>query len=168
MERKEPASAGQLSGVFEDRDERFMREALSLAQEAVLRDEVPVGCVVVAGEEVVGRGYNLRESLGDPTAHAEILALREAARAVGSWRLEGCTVYVTLEPCCMCAGAMVLARVERLVYGAPDPRGGAAGSLYNVVQDERLNHRLQVTPGVLAEECGEVLRDFFRRKRRED
>ena len=139
-----------------------------MAREAAQRDEVPVGCVVVDGEEVVGRGYNLRESLGDPTAHAEILALREAARAVGSWRLEGCTVYVTLEPCCMCAGAMVLARVERLVYGAPDPRGGAAGSLYNVVQDERLNHRLRVTPGVLAEECGEILRDFFRRKRLED
>jgi len=168
MERKEPARADQLLGAFEDRDERFMRAALSLAREAAQRDEVPVGCVVVDGEEVVGRGYNLRESLGDPTAHAEILALREAARAVGSWRLEGCTVYVTLEPCCMCAGAMVLARVERLVYGAPDPRGGAAGSLYNVVQDERLNHRLRVTPGVLAEECGEILRDFFRRKRLED
>ncbi len=153
-----------LNGRFAE-DERFMREALHLAREAAEKDEVPVGCVVVAGARVVGRGYNLRETLGDPTAHAEILALREAAGALGSWRLEGCTVYVTLEPCCMCAGAMVLARVERLVYGAPDPRGGAAGSLYNLVQDERLNHRLRVTAGVLAEECGEILRDFFRKKR---
>jgi tRNA(adenine34) deaminase len=128
---------------------------------------VPVGAVVVKGGEVVGRGYNRREVGGDPLAHAEILAIAEAARTTGHWRLEGCTLYVTLEPCAMCAGALVNSRVERLVFGAMDPKAGFCGSLGNLVADQRLNHRLRVTSGVLAEECGELLREFFARLRRE-
>ncbi len=121
-----------------------------------------MGALVVLDGEVIGRGGNRRERTGDPTAHAELVALRQAARRVGRWRLGGATMYVTLEPCAMCAGALVLARVARLVWGAADPKAGACGSLYNIVQDARLNHRLEVVGGVLAEECGEVLRAFFR------
>jgi tRNA(adenine34) deaminase len=120
---------------------------------------------VAAGCAAIGAAGNERELRQDPTAHAEILALRQAASAVGSWRLEGCTLYVTLEPCAMCAGAIVLARVERVVFGAPDPKAGFAGSLGNLVQEPRLNHRAQLTPGVLEDECGEVLREFFQTRR---
>ena len=143
-----------------------MRAALDEARRALQHDDVPIGCVVVSAEDQeLARSHNAREHDADPTAHAELLALRDAAAKLGTWRLEGTTVYVTLEPCAMCAGAMVLGRVARLVFGATDPKAGATGSLYNIVQDERLNHRLDVVPGVLAEECGALLTTFFREKR---
>ena len=143
-----------------------MRLALDEAQRAPQTGDVPIGAVVLAADgEVVGRGCNVREADADPTGHAEILALREAAQAVGEWRLEGCTLVVTLEPCTMCAGASVLARVSRLVYGAEDPKAGAVGSLWDVVRDRRLNHRPEVVSGILAGECTEVLRTFFRTHR---
>ncbi|MFD8560460.1 tRNA adenosine(34) deaminase TadA [Streptosporangium canum] len=139
-----------------------MRLALAQAAAAGARGEVPVGAVVLGPDgSVLARAGNDRESLNDPTAHAEILALREAARARGEWRLTGCTLVVTLEPCTMCAGASVLARVDRIVYGAVDAKGGAAGSLWDVVRDRRLNHRPEVVMGVLAEECAGVLTEFF-------
>ena len=139
-----------------------MREALDEARAALLTDDVPVGAVVLAPDGVlVGRGRNLREGAGDPTAHAEVLALRSAAAALGTWRLRGCTLVVTLEPCTMCAGALVLARVSRLVMGAWDPKAGACGSVTDVVRDRRLNHRVEVVPEVLEPECSGVLRDFF-------
>jgi len=146
-------------------DERFMREALALAREAAAQGEVPVGAVAVFEGRVVGRGQNARESVHDPTAHAELLAIQDAARTLGRWRLTGVTVYVTLEPCAMCAGAMVLARLDRLVYGASDPKAGAVGSLMDLSRDPRLNHRYPVERGVLAEEAGELLRTFFRARR---
>jgi len=139
-----------------------MRAALVQARLAGASGDVPVGAVVLDAEgAVVGDGRNAREALADPTAHAEILALQAAARVVGSWRLEGCTIVVTLEPCAMCAGAAVLARVARVVYGATDPKAGAVGSLWDLVRDRRLNHRPEVVSGVLADECGAVLREFF-------
>jgi len=142
-----------------------MRLALEEAHAAVGRDEVPVGAVVVCGGEVVARAHNRREADGDPTAHAEILALREAARRLGTWRLDACTLYVTLEPCFMCAGAVVNARLGTLVYGAADPKAGAVGSLADVPSDPRLNHRPRVVRGVRAEECGRLLKEFFRARR---
>ncbi|WP_433247965.1 tRNA adenosine(34) deaminase TadA [Streptosporangium sp. CA-135522] len=139
-----------------------MRLALAQAAAAGVRGEVPVGAVVLDRDGfVLGQAGNDRESLADPTAHAEVLALREAARARGEWRLTGCTLVVTLEPCTMCAGASVLARVDRIVYGAADAKGGAAGSLWDVVRDRRLNHRPEVVGGVLADECAGVLTEFF-------
>ena len=145
-----------------------MREALALARAAGERGEVPVGAVAVFEGRIVGRGVNARESARDPTAHAELLAIQEAARSLGRWRLSGVTVVVTLEPCAMCAGAMVLARVEKLVYAAPDPKAGAVGSLMDLSQDPRLNHRFPVERGILAEEAGELLRAFFRARRAGD
>jgi len=143
-----------------------MRAALEEASAALEHDDVPVGCVIVDAEGIeLARAHNARERDTDPTAHAEVIALRDAAGKLGTWRLEGATVYVTLEPCVMCAGAMVLARVQRLVYGATDPKAGATGSLFNIVQDERLNHRLDVTRGVLADESSELLKTFFKTKR---
>lgn len=143
-----------------------MRAALDEARAALLTGDVPVGAVVLAPDGVVvGRGHNLREGTGDPTAHAEVLALRSAAAALGTWRLEGCTLVVTLEPCTMCAGALVLARVSRLVMGAWDPKAGACGSTSDVVRDRRLNHTVEVVPEVLAEESGQLLRDFFAGRR---
>lgn len=145
-----------------DRYEPAMRAALSEAQAALGSRDVPIGAVVVDGDgELVGRGCNAREATSDPTAHAEIVALRHAALALGGWRLEGCTLVVTLEPCPMCAGALVLARVDRLVFGAFDPKAGAVGSLWDLVRDRRLNHRPEVVSGVLAEECGGLIREFF-------
>jgi tRNA(adenine34) deaminase len=138
-----------------------MRLALEEARAAGAAGDVPVGAVVVRGDELVGRAGNARERLGDPTAHAEILALRRASEALGTWHLEGCAMVVTLEPCAMCAGAVVLARIDRLVYGASDPKAGFAGSLGDLVRDGRLNHEVDVTVGVLAEECGDLLRAFF-------
>lgn len=136
--------------------------ALELAREALTSDDVPVGAVVLGPDgAVLGRGRNRREADADPTAHAEMLALREAARTLGTWRLSGCTLVVTLEPCTMCAGALVLARVERVVLGAWDPKAGAAGSVRDVVRDVRLNHRAEVVGGVRAQECAALLRDFF-------
>jgi tRNA(adenine34) deaminase len=142
-----------------------MRLALDAALQSLASGDVPVGCVVARGEEVLAAAGNGRERLGDPTAHAEILALRKASAPAGSWRLDGCSVYVTLEPCAMCAGAMVLARVERVVVGAADPKAGFAGSLGNLLQDDRLNHRVALTSGVLEAECGDLLRTFFRGRR---
>jgi len=141
--------------------ERWMREALLEAQAAAAEGEIPVGAVVVAQGRVVGRGRNLKETLNDPTAHAEILAMRTAGRTLGGWRLTGTTLYCTLEPCSMCAGAMVNARVERLVFGVHDPKTGAAGSVYDLVRSPWLNHRIEVIPGVLADEIAELMRGFF-------
>jgi tRNA(adenine34) deaminase len=139
-----------------------MRAAIATARLAPATGDVPVGCVVLDRTgAVIGRGHNAREAYGDPTAHAEIIALRDAAATVGQWRLIGCTLVVTLEPCAMCAGAIVLSRVDRLVYGAIDPKAGAVGSLWDLVRDRRLNHRPEVVGGVLAEECAELLRAFF-------
>lgn len=146
-------------------DRRFMQEALDLARRALESDDVPVGALVEADGRVIGRGFNQREKLRDPTAHAEMIALTAAAEHVGNWRLDRCTVYVTLEPCPMCAGALVLARVKRLVFGASDPKAGACGTLYEITRDPRLNHRIETVPGVLAEPCAELLRSFFRRRR---
>jgi tRNA(adenine34) deaminase len=146
-------------------DDRLMRLALEQARACLQHGDVPVGAVVARDGEVLAVAGNARERLGDPTAHAEMLALREAAARMGSWRLEGCTLVVTLEPCAMCAGAVVLARIERVVFGAADPKAGFVGSLGDLVRDPRLNHRAAVTPGVLADECGEVLRAFFRERR---
>ncbi len=148
-------------------DNAFMRAALDLAREASAAGEVPIGCVVVdqISREIIGRGRNSRERDHDPTAHAEILALREAAAHRGHWRLTDCTLYVTLEPCPMCAGAVVNARVPRVVYGCDDPKAGAARTLYELCDDPRLNHRAQVVAGVLADECAAVLREFFKAQR---
>jgi tRNA(adenine34) deaminase len=142
-------------------DTAFMRRAIELAREAEAAGEVPVGALVVRDGEILAEGFNRPISTHDPTAHAEMVALRAAAARIDNYRLTGTTLYVTLEPCAMCAGAMVHARVARLVYAATDPRAGAAGSVFNVVQSPALNHRLEVVPGVLAEECGSLLRDFF-------
>ena len=146
-------------------DEHFMRLAVGEARKALAHDDVPVGAVVVAAGAVVGRGHNERELRQDPTAHAEEIALREAARALGSWRVLESTLYVTLEPCAMCAGAIVLARVPRVVYGCTDPKAGAAGSVLDVLAEPRLNHRPQVTGGVLAGECAALLTTFFAARR---
>jgi tRNA(adenine34) deaminase len=145
--------------------EEAMREALALARDAGERGEVPVGAVALFEGRIVGRGANARESANDPTAHAELLAVQDAARTLGRWRLSGVTLVVTLEPCAMCAGAMVLARIDRLVYGASDPKAGAVGSLMDLSQDPRLNHGFAVERGVLAEESSELLRAFFRARR---
>ena len=148
-------------------DEYYMRLALAEAAKAAADGETPVGAVLVADGQVVVAAHNMRETWRDATAHAEILVIREACRALGRWRLTGSTVYVTIEPCPMCAGALVLSRVDRLVYGAADPKAGAVASVFSIVNNPALNHRLKVTAGVLAAECGEVLRDFFRRRRLE-
>ena len=146
-------------------DVELMRLALAEAERAAGWGDVPIGAVVARGDEVLARAGNARERDRDPTAHAEILALRGAAAAAGSWRLEGCTMVVTLEPCSMCAGALVLARIDRLVFGAPDPKAGFVGSLGDLVRDPRLNHAVEVRSGVLEREAGELLRAFFRERR---
>jgi len=147
-------------------DEQWMRLALEEARAAEALGEVPVGAVMVREGELVARGHNLTHTHQDPSAHAEMVAIRRAAEVIGHWRLLGCTLYVTLEPCAMCSGAIVLARIPRLVYAAPDPKAGMAGSLQNLVQHPRLNHRVDLTAGVLAEEAGDLLREFFRARRR--
>jgi tRNA(adenine34) deaminase len=146
-------------------DEDMMRMALDVAETCLQSGDAPVGAVVARDGDVLASAGNARERLQDPTAHAEILALRDASDAADSWRLDGCTLYVTLEPCAMCAGATVLARVDRVVFGASDPKAGFAGSLGNLLQDERLNHRVDVDGGLLADECGALLRSFFRDRR---
>lgn len=164
--RGAPLSApGSSRGADPGDDERFMALALAEAEAAAARGDVPVGAVVVVEGRVVARAGNRREADQDPTAHAEILALRDAARALGTWHLEPATLYVTLEPCCMCAGALVNARLGTLVYAAADPKAGAAGSLWNLPADPRLNHRPALRSGPLAEPCGAVLRAFFRARR---
>ena len=142
-----------------------MRRALELARAAAVEDEVPVGAIVVANGEVIAEAFNRTRAQADPTGHAELVVLRAAAAKLGGWRLLDATLYVTLEPCAMCAGAMVLARIERLVYAAADPKAGMCGSLGCIVQDGRLNHRVAVTAGILADEAGTLLRDFFRARR---
>jgi tRNA(adenine34) deaminase len=149
-------------------DEDYMAEALKEALKAAEKDEVPVGCVIVHENKIIGRGHNRTVSLQDPTAHAEILAITAASEHLGSWRLSGCTVYSSIEPCIMCAGAMILARVDRLVYGASDPKFGACGSLYMIPQDSRLNHRVPVSGGVLEDQSAGIMREFFRKKRSRD
>ncbi len=147
--------------MIKDKDQHYMKMALSQAREAARQGEVPVGAVVVLGEEVLGQGYNMRERLQDPTAHAEIIAIREAAEACGSWRLQGSEMYVTLEPCPMCAGAIIQARVARLVYGAPDPKAGAVVSLLNLFDVSGFNHAVEVQGGILAEDSAKILQKFF-------
>ena len=150
---------------FFARDEYFMRLALREAERALAHDDVPVGAVVIHGGEVIGAGHNERELREDPTAHAEIIAIREAARALGSWRLLDTVLYVTLEPCAMCAGAIVLGRIPRVVYGTVDPKAGAAGSVLDILGEPRLNHRPAVEGGVLSGECAALLTDFFLARR---
>lgn len=166
------AAADEVAVVAADRvaiaaaDEKYMRLALEEAEAAAAEGEVPIGAVVVCDGQVVARAHNRRETDADPSAHAEFLAMVAAARELERWRLTGCTVYVTLEPCLMCAGLMVNARVDRCVYGAADPKGGAVGTLFDVSHDERLNHEFEVTSGVLADEAAGLLRAFFRARRR--
>ena len=148
-------------------DDEYMAEALREAVLALDADEVPVGAVIVHNGRVIARAHNQRELLRDPTAHAEMIAITQAAEALDRWRLAGCTLYATLEPCAMCAGALVLSRVYRLVFGAFDPKAGACGSLFNIVQDERLNHQVMVVSGVLETECSHLLKRFFETLRKE-
>ncbi len=145
--------------------EEFMKEALRQAEAAGQLGEVPIGAVIVRDGEIIARGHNLTETRKDPTAHAEMNAIRAAAERLGGWRLPGCEMYVTCEPCSMCAGALVWSRIERLYIGAMDPKAGACGSLYNIIEDTRLNHRIEVERGILEEECAETLRSFFRELR---
>ena len=154
-----------MSSLFFPRDEYFMRLAVREASRALEHDDVPIGAVVIKDGEVVGSGHNERELRADPTAHAEMIALREAARNLGSWRVLDSVMYVTLEPCAMCAGAIVLSRIPRVVFGAWDPKAGAAGSVLDVLDEPRLNHRPQVESGLLAEECADLLRAFFAPRR---
>jgi len=146
--------------------EFYMQQALAEAEQAFAEDEVPVGAVAVQEGRIVGAAHNGREQLRDPTAHAEMIAITQAAEAVGSWRLQHCTLYVTLEPCAMCAGAIVLARIPQVVFGATDPKAGAVCSLFTLLEDSRLNHRAEVTGGVLAEPCGAILTRFFQHQRK--
>jgi tRNA(adenine34) deaminase len=146
-------------------DEQYMRIAIDQARIAEENGDVPIGAVIVHNDQIIAKAYNQREQLQDPTAHAEIIALTQASAALETWHLNDCTIYVTLEPCCMCAGALVLARIDRLVYGCDDPKTGAVKSLYNIVQDSRLNHRVEVTSGVLADECSQILQEFFLQRR---
>jgi tRNA(adenine34) deaminase len=150
---------------FFPRDEYFMRLALREAERAIEHDDVPIGAVIVREGEVIGSGHNEREIRADPTAHAEMIALREAARALGSWRVLDAVMYVTLEPCAMCAGAIVLARIPRVIFGATDPKAGAAGSVFDILDEPRLNHRPQVVGGLLADESAGLLRGFFAPRR---
>mgnify|MGYP003790988849 CR=1 FL=1 len=149
-------------------DQRYMRMAIDQAYIAEENGDVPIGAVIVHENRVIARAHNQRQLLNDPTAHAEMIALTQASEAVGNWRLHGCTIYVTLEPCPMCAEALVLARVDRLVFGTDDPKAGVCGSLYNIVQDGRLNHRLEMVSGVLQEDCRFQLQAFFQRRRAEN
>lgn len=146
----------------------YMRVAMAEAEQAEILGEVPIGAVVVHDEKIIGRGHNMREKFQDATYHAEVLAIMEACQNLGSWRLEDCDLYVTLEPCIMCSGAIINSRIKRVIYAAPDPKAGAVDSLYHLLQDERLNHQVEVKSGVLATECGDMLRHFFRmiRKKR--
>lgn len=162
-----PPEGDQLGLDAVDWDTHFMRQALSLAAQAMEADEVPVGAVVTLGRRVVGVGWNQREALRDPTAHAEMIAITQAAATLESWRLAECTLYVTLEPCPMCAGAILQARVPRVVYGAQDPKAGAVDSLFRLLDDVRLNHRAEVTGGVMADQCGGILSHFFQEKRKQ-
>ena len=151
-----------------EEDERWMREALAEARRAEEEDEVPIGCVVVSEDRVIGRGRNMVEALQDPTAHAEIIAIGAAAGFLRSRRLTDCTMYVNIEPCPMCAGAIVLSRMARLVFGAADPKAGACGSVTNIVENKHLNHRVKITSGALKEECASIVSSYFKKKRSKD
>lgn len=151
--------------MYESIDLTHMRRALLLAQKAADLGEVPVGALIVHNSQVISEAYNFRENSKVATQHAELVALESACKALGRWRLSGCTLYVTLEPCLMCAGAIILSRVDRVVYGATDPKAGAVRSLYQVLEDNRLNHRPEVTAGILADECSSILSEFFKKRR---
>jgi tRNA(adenine34) deaminase len=144
----------------------YMKQALEEAKKALALDEVPIGAIIVKNNEIIAKAYNLRETLKDPTAHAEMLAIRKAAQVLGGWRLTGCDLYVTVEPCPMCAGAILLARIDQVIIGTMDKKGGAAGSLYNILQDDRLNHQSKICTGVLEEECSFIMREFFKALRK--
>lgn len=146
-------------------DENYMKESIKEALRALEEDEVPIGAVIVYQDKIIGRAYNQREKLRDPTAHAEMIALTQAASFLDNWRLKDTTIYVTIEPCIMCAGALVNARVKRLVYGAKDPKAGGCGSIFNIIDDSRLNHQVEVTSGVLEKDCQSILQKFFKIKR---
>ena len=146
-------------------DEKFMAEALKEAEKSADFDEVPVGAVIVKDGKIIARGHNLRERSNDPTAHAEIMAIRKACKKLKSWRLEGCTIYVTIEPCSMCAGTILWTRMQRVVYGANDPKGGALGSSYNLFEVKNINHKVEITRGVLENRCAGLMTSFFRNKR---
>ena len=150
---------------MENIDEKFMLLALKEAEISANFDEVPVGAIIVKDGKVIAKGHNLRESKNDPTAHAEIIAIRKACKKLKSWRLEDCTIYVTIEPCSMCAGTLLWTRIKRIVYGANDPKGGALGSSYNLFEVKNINHRAEITRGVLEDKCAALMRDFFRNKR---
>lgn len=147
-------------------DTYFMKIALDEAYKAYSIGEVPVGAIIVSNEKIISTGYNMRENLKDPTAHAEIIAIRKASQVLGGWRLLNCTMYVTLEPCAMCAGAIVNSRIDRLVIGASDPKMGACGSVVNLVQNQKFNHRVELVSGIMGEECSEIMKDFFRKLRK--
>lgn len=153
--------------IREQEDQAWMRQAIEEARRAELIGEVPIGAIVVKDGEIIGRGYNLREINHDPTAHAEMVAIREACEKLGAWRLLDCTLYVTLEPCPMCAGAIVQSRIKRVVYGTGDPKAGCAGTLMNLLQEPRFNHETELTSGVLQEECATLLTQFFRKLRKQ-
>lgn len=146
-------------------DIKFMLEALKEAEKSANFDEVPVGAVIVKDGKIIARGHNLRERNNDPTAHAEIVAIRKACKKLKSWRLEGCTIYVTIEPCSMCAGTLLWTRIKRIVYGASDPKGGALGSSYNLFEVKNINHKVEITRGILENRCAELMTSFFRSKR---
>jgi tRNA(adenine34) deaminase len=150
---------------MEESHELWMQEALEEAKKAEAIGEVPIGAVIVRDGQIIARGHNLRETSRDPTAHAEMIAIRAASEALGAWRLLGCTLYVTLEPCPMCAGAIVQSRIPTVVYGTPDPKAGCAGTLMNLLQEERFNHRVELISGILQDRCAQVLTDFFRKLR---
>ncbi|RCW50724.1 MULTISPECIES: tRNA adenosine(34) deaminase TadA [unclassified Halanaerobium] len=155
--------------IFSNEDKKYMKMALAEARKALEYDEVPIGAVVVCNGKVVGKGFNLREKTQDPTAHAEMIALRKAAEKKVSWRLEDCQLYVTLEPCPMCAGAVLQARIKKLIFAARDPKAGAVKSLYQLLDDSRMNHQIEVVEGIMEEESAQLLKDFFRdlRKRKD-
>ena len=155
-----------LTSPFDDQQhQRFMNAAIIEAQNAAAEDEVPIGAVIAYQNQIIARAHNQRETLADPTAHAEMIAITQAAAFIGNWRLHGCTIYVTLEPCPMCAGALVLSRLDRLIYGPNDPKAGACQSLYQITEDPRLNHRLEVIAGFMEEPCRLLLQEFFAKKR---
>ena len=147
------------------KEEKFMKEALKEALKALKKDEVPVGCVIVKDNKIVGRGYDKRESTNDPSAHSEIIAIRKAAKKLGDWRLENCDLYVTLEPCAMCLGASILARIRRIIYGAENPKFGAISSVVNLL-NYKWNHKIKIVSGILKDECSNILKEYFRNKRK--
>ncbi|AGB40066.1 cytosine/adenosine deaminase [Halobacteroides halobius DSM 5150] len=150
---------------MKNNDRYYMQLALKEAQKAFNKDEVPIGAIITKEDQVIAKAHNLRESLQDPTAHAEVLVIRKASEVINSWRLIDCSLYVTIEPCSMCAGTLVQSRIDNLIYGATDPKGGAAGTIFNIVNDRRLNHQLNVKSGILEEQCSQIMKNFFKQLR---